>query len=211
MCVAPPSADAPPQPLLPSPPPPPRTLVSTAASVAAQPAVKAVLVGTGAVLVGTLAFAVYKVWLRFNSAYAKRRRQIARNAAVVETLSGYLPARRGALSSTAIRALALRTGFSADALFRKHLRYMLAERPFDGECVADVAALRAACRLSDAQFAEVLREAAERTVKKTGLLMRRPAGMTAEGLARKAQNRAAFAKLLWLAESEAMLAKPVRC
>ena len=145
------------------------------------------------------------VWLRFNSNRSKRRRQVGKNVVVVEALAAYLPAQRGALTPAVIRRLAGRTGFAADVIFRKQLRYMLNERPFDADTVADALALRAACGLTDAQVAEVLAEAAARTFKKTGLLMRRPRGMTVEGLARKAQGRALFSKLLFLAELEGML------
>lgn len=40
--------------------------------------------------------------------------------------------------------------------------------------------------------------------------MRRPKGMTAEGLARKVQGRAVFSKLLFLAEMEGLLAAVAR-
>ncbi len=44
----------------------------------------------------------------------------------------------------------------------------------------------------------------------TGILMRRPKGMTAEGLARKTQGRALFSKLLFLSEMEGLLPVELR-
>jgi hypothetical protein len=150
------------------------------------------------------------VYLRFNSKKSKRRRQVGKNVAVVEALASYLPARRDALTRGVVRTLALRTGFSADVIFRKQLRYILNERPFDADAVADVLALRSACALDDAAVADVLSETAARSFKKTGILMRRPKGLTAEGLARKAQGRALFSKLLFLCELEGLLPETQR-
>ena len=150
------------------------------------------------------------VYLRFNSKKSKRRRQVGKNVVVVEALASYLPARRAALTRGVVRSLAMRTGFSADVIFRKQLRYILNERPFDADAVADVLALRAACGLDDAAVADVLSETATRSFKKTGILMRRPKGLTAEGLARKAQGRALFSKLLFLCELEGLLPEAAR-
>ena len=150
------------------------------------------------------------VYLRFNSKKSKRRRQVGKNVAVVEELASYLPARRSALNRGVVRGLALRTGFSADVIFRKQLRYILNERPFDADAVADVLALRSACGVEDAALADVLSETATRSFKKTGILMRRPKGLTAEGLARKAQGRALFSKLLFLCELEGLLPEAAR-
>ena len=46
--------------------------------------------------------------------------------------------------------------------------------------------------------------------QKTGILMRRPKGMTAEGLARKVQGRALFSKLMFLSEMEGLLPAEAR-
>lgn len=150
------------------------------------------------------------VYLRFNSKKSKRWRQVGKNVAVVEALAAYLPARRAALTASVVRSLASRTGFSADVIFRKQLRYILNERPFDGDAVADVLALRSACGLEAADVADVLAETAVRSFKKTGILMRRPNGLTAEGLARKAQGRSLFSKLLFLCELEGLLPESAR-
>jgi hypothetical protein len=145
------------------------------------------------------------VYLRFNSSRSKRRRTVGKNVAVVDALVKYLPGARAQLTPGVVRSIASRTGFTKDTIFRKQLRYMLNERPFDGDVLADALALRAACGLTDDAVVAVLSEAGARTFKKTGILMRRPRGMTAEGLARKAQGRALFSKLLFLAENEALL------
>ena len=179
---------------------------SVAGAVAARPLLRGALSCAGLVLAGTLALSVYKVFLRFNSSRSKRKRQVGKNLVVVEALDKYLPGNRSKLTAGVVRSLAARTGFSPDALFRKQLRYMLNERPFDGETALDVIALRDACGLSEAALLEVLRDTAERTFKSTGILMRRPKGLTAEGLARKVQGRALFSKLLYLVEMDGLVA-----
>jgi len=183
---------------------------SVAGAVSARPLLQGALGAAALVLGGTLALAVYKVFLRFNSSRSKRKRLVGKNLVVVEALGKYLPGARGRLSAAVVRSLCARTGFSPNALFRKQLRYMLNERPFDGEVAADLLALRAACGLGEEELLEVLRDTAERTFKSTGILMRRPSGMTAEGLARKVQGRALFSKLLYLAEMEGLLSEAAR-
>jgi hypothetical protein len=168
----------------------------------------ATLTAVGLVLASTFLFSAYKVWLRFNSSRSKRRRLVGKNAVLVEALSKFLPHRRSQLTEGAVRALSLRTGFSRDAVFRKFTRFILNERPFDQAAVDDVLALRAACGLPDEAVSGALREAAERTFKSTGILMRRQKGLTAEGLARKVEGRSVFSKLLYLAESERLLGTP---
>ena len=186
-----------------------RALVtSVTTAVNDRPVVRGVLLSGAAFLGATFLFSCYKVFLRFNSSRSKRRRQVGKNLVVVDALAKYLPGQRDRLSPAVVRALSVRTGFSRDSVFRKHLRYMLAERPFDNDAFLDVVALRDACGLSDAQLAEVLLDTAERSRKQTGVLMRKPSGMTAEGLARKAQGRALFSKLLFLCEHESLLTSP---
>jgi len=180
-------------------------VTSVSQVVEAQPLLKGALWAGGLFLATTLAFSVYKVYLRFNSQRSKRKRQVGKNVVVVEALAKYLPAERSRLTPGVVKSLCARTGFSADSVFRKQLRYMLNERPFDAEAAADVVALRAACGLSDEQVRGVLADTAERTFKSTGILMRRPKGLTAEGLARKVQGRALFSKLLYLVEMEGLV------
>jgi hypothetical protein len=188
-----------------------RAMVSSVAgAVASRPLLRGVLGVAGLVLAGTLALSVYKVFLRFNSSRSKRKRLVGKNLVVVDALSKYLPGDRARLTPGVARSLCARTGFTPVALFRKQLRYMLNERPFDADVAADASALRAACGLSDADVVEVLKDTAERTFKSTGILMRRPKGLTAEGLARKVQGRALFSKLLYLIEMEGLVPDAVR-
>lgn len=51
----------------------------------------------------------------------------------------------------------------------------------------------------------MMEESAKRTFERTGILMRKPGGMTAAGLQKKATGRALFAKLMYLADQDALL------
>jgi hypothetical protein len=51
----------------------------------------------------------------------------------------------------------------------------------------------------------LLQESARRTFDRTGILMRKPAGFTVEGLQKKATGRALFSKLMYLADLEQLL------
>ena len=50
-----------------------------------------------------------------------------------------------------VRSLRGRTGFSATEVFRKYLWYALRERSFDEDAVLDMALLRSALSMSDAE------------------------------------------------------------
>lgn len=50
-----------------------------------------------------------------------------------------------------LRALRMRTGFSEGEMFRKYLWYLLRERRFDADAVADLLHLRATLSLTDEQ------------------------------------------------------------
>lgn len=68
----------------------------------------------------------------------------------VEAINAYLPDRRAEFAG-AVGGIRRATGFSQELLFRKYLRYLLDQRLFDGDAVADVVALKTGCRLTDEQ------------------------------------------------------------
>lgn len=164
-------------------------------------------IGAGVFLAATLLIALQRTYKKYTSNRAKRRRQINKNKHLVNELDKYLPNNRTSLTQSVIRSLRASTGFTAVETFRKYLWYLLRERKFDQAAVDDMAALKAALGLSDADVAEALRERAQRVYDKYGTLMMNAEGMTAAGLERKATCRALFQKLLYLTESEAMLAQ----
>lgn len=85
-----------------------------------------------------------------------------------------------------IQRLQRASGFTPVEVFRKYLWFVLRERKFDLDAVADMVALKGALGLSDEEVAEALRERAQRIYDKYGTLMLSTEGMSAAGLQRKA-------------------------
>lgn len=75
--------------------------------------------------------------------------QIDKNKALVEALSSYLPSRRAELTPSVASGLRRRSGYSSVEVFRKYLWYLLRERSFDPDAVADMVALKRCLGLSD--------------------------------------------------------------
>ena len=170
-----------------------------------RPAVRNVLALASMYFVGTFLWSTFKVVRKMVSPRAKKRKQVNKNLTVIHTLNEYLPGNRTALSAGALDRIRYVTNFSYDLIFRKYLRYLLNERKFDAEAVADILHLKATCQLGDDQVKEILREVSQRTFKKYGILMTDTTGLTAEAVMKKAAERAIFSKLLYLAELPEMV------
>jgi hypothetical protein len=158
-------------------------------------------------LAATLAVAVARQYRKATSPRAVRRRVLDRNRQLVEALIEYLPARRADLTPAIASKIRARSGFTPVEVFRKFLWYLLRDRRFDADAVADAAALKEALALTDAQASEALRERADRVYEKYGTLMLGAGaeGLSAAGIERKAACRALFAKLLYLVETDALV------
>lgn len=170
-----------------------------------KPVVRNSVYTVGAVLAGTFLYSVVQVVKKYTSKRSKRKRTVGKNMMVIEALNEYLPAARAKLDKGAVGTIRRVTGFKNEVIFRKYLRYLLDQRIFDQDAVADVVQLKNSCALSDETVVEMLEDSAERTFKRTGILMRKPSGMTASGLQKKATGRALFAKLMYLADQDALL------
>jgi hypothetical protein len=75
--------------------------------------------------------------------------QIDKNKRLVEDLSAYLPSRRSELTPSIAAKIRSSSGFSAVEVFRKYLWYVLRERTFDPDAVADMVQLKLALGLPD--------------------------------------------------------------
>jgi hypothetical protein len=170
-----------------------------------NPIAGASIVAAGAFLGITFVIAVVRTAYKGIAPSGRRSRTVNKNKIVVEELAKYLPGRREGLSMGVIGGLRIRTGFSPVEIFRKYLWYLLRERKFDTEAVADVATLKAALGLKDEQVAEALAERARRVYAKYGGIMLDTSGMSAAGVERKATAQALFSKLLYLVECEDLL------
>lgn len=153
----------------------------------------------------TFVVAIFRTFARGVSPTGKRRRTVNKNKDVVNELSNFLPTNRQGLSGGVITGLRLRTGFSPVEIFRKYLWYLLRERKFDQDAVADMVALKGALKLNDDDIASALKERAKRVYEKYGNVMLDTEGMSAAGIERKATARALFSKLLYFVECEDLL------
>ncbi|KAH9290104.1 hypothetical protein KI387_034221, partial [Taxus chinensis] len=93
-----------------------------------------------------------------------------------------------------------KTGFNMEEILRKYIRYVLNEKPFNPDLVANLIHLRKSSTLEDGQVAEVLNEVSRRIVKEKGPIVMDTEGFTERGIQRKVAVQALFSKLLYLAE-----------
>ncbi|PRW57850.1 RNA-binding RBM5 and related containing G-patch and RRM domains (ISS) [Chlorella sorokiniana] len=167
-----------------------------------HPAVRTAGIAASVFLGGTLLFSMWKV---SRDPEQRRRKTMNKNKAVVDTISRYLPGNRAGLSGAALKLLGVQTGFSNVEVFRKYLWFMLRERAFDEEALADLVALKAALGLTDEQVAEALAERAKRVYEKYGTVMVNLEGFSQSGIERQATARNLFMKLLSMTESRQLL------
>lgn len=158
------------------------------------------MAGVGSVLLLTLTWSIYKVAYRSRTKKEKKRRTRERNRLVINEFEKGLSGKNPSVSPLSVLLLRARTGFSYRDMFRKYFRFVLNEKPFDEFAIARIIGAKAAMGVSDQAAAQELREAARRIVGRYGALMLNPKGMTTEGLRKKAQGTALFAKMLYLAE-----------
>jgi hypothetical protein len=169
------------------------------------PAVRNVLGLVSLYFFGTFLWSTFKTVKKLTSPKAKRRRKVNANLTVIETLNEYFPNNRDSLTTAALDKIKYVTKFSNHLIFRKYFRYMLNERKFDTEAVADLLTLKAACQLGDDDLKDIFREVASRTFKKYGILMTDTSGLTADAIMKKAVERSIFSKLLYLVELPEMM------
>lgn len=187
---------------------PPSILDKAESFVRSNPLVGYSLLGMTAFLGITFVIALFRTSLRGFSKEGKRSKTINKNKAVIDELGKFLPDNRAGLNAGTITGLRIRTGFSPVEIFRKYLWYLLRERKFDTDAVADVVALRSALKLREEDVAVALKERAQRVYDKYGNVMLDTSGMSAAGIERKATARALFSKMLYLVENEDLISTP---
>ncbi|KAL3689062.1 hypothetical protein R1sor_015371 [Riccia sorocarpa] len=148
----------------------------------------------------SLVIAIVKTVRKMSSPREKRRQQVGKNAWLCETLGDYLPEKREELTPKVFQDIVKRSGFEADDILRKYIRYALNEKPFNPELVADLIHLKGVAGLDDQAVVEVLNEVSRRIVKAKGPVVMNTTGFTEKGLKRKASVQALFSKILYLAE-----------
>lgn len=144
------------------------------------------------------------------SKQGRRNKTVNKNKLIIQELGKYLPQDRDSLNGGVITGLRLRSGFSPTEIFRKYLWYLLRERKFDNDALADVIALKKALGLSDKDVSEALNERASRIFEKYGTVMLDTSGMSPAGVERKATARSLFSKMLYLVECDDVLGQDLR-
>ncbi|KAI8109316.1 hypothetical protein M9435_005727 [Picochlorum sp. BPE23] len=153
----------------------------------------------------TFVIAVVKTAAKGFGKKGRRTKTVNKNKLVIQELNKFLPENRENLKGNSITGIRLRTGFTPTEIFRKYLWYLLRERKFDNDALADVIELKACLKLSDEEVTEALKERASRIFEKYGTVMLDTSGMSPAGVERKATSRALFSKMLYLVECDDVL------
>ncbi|KAL2545732.1 hypothetical protein Fot_14965 [Forsythia ovata] len=148
----------------------------------------------------TFAIAVVKTVRKFNSPREKRRKLVNTNAFLCKSLDEMFEKGRDELDQSALNGLMQKTGFDMEEILRKYVRYMLNEKPFNPDCVANLIQLRKVSMLDDSQVASILNEISRRIVKDKGPVVMDVAGYSEKGFKRKLAVQALFGKVYYLSE-----------
>ncbi|GBG84980.1 hypothetical protein CBR_g39443 [Chara braunii] len=158
----------------------------------------------------SLVIAIVKLYRKANTPRAKRKKQVSKNQTLNDALNAFFPDNRTGFTEAEFLKVQRMTGFTAEEVLRKHIRYTLNERPFNPDLVADLLHLRKVSGLSDEAVAEILNDVSRRVVASMGVVMMNTQGMTERGIKRKAAVQSLFAKILYLSELEEFCASSVR-
>ncbi|KAL2518623.1 hypothetical protein Adt_14870 [Abeliophyllum distichum] len=137
---------------------------------------------------------------KFNSPREKRRKLVNTNAFLCKSLDEMFEKGRDELDQSALNGLMQKTGFDMEEILRKYVRYMLNEKPFNPDCVANLIQLRRVSMLDDSQVASILNEISRRIVKDKGPVVMNVAGYSEKGFKRKLAVQALFGKVYYLSE-----------
>ncbi|CAI9785516.1 unnamed protein product [Fraxinus pennsylvanica] len=148
----------------------------------------------------TFAIAVVKTVRKFNSPREKRRKLVNTNAFLCKSIDEMFEKGRDELDQLALNGLMQKTGFDMEEILRKYIRYVLNEKPFNPDCVANLIQLRKASMLDDSQVTNVLNEISRRIVKDKGPVVMDMTGYSEKGFKRKLAVQALFGKVYYLSE-----------
>lgn len=148
----------------------------------------------------TFVIAFVKTVRKFNSPKEKRRQLVNKNAMLCKSIDELFEKGRDGVEQSALKELMQKTGFQMEEIMRKYIRYVLNEKPFDPNLVANLIQLRKASRLEDYQVAGVLNEISRRTVKEKGPVVMDMSGYSEKGLKRKLAVQSLFGKIFYLSE-----------
>ncbi|GAU34724.1 hypothetical protein TSUD_16970 [Trifolium subterraneum] len=125
---------------------------------------------------------------------------VGKNAMLCKLVDELLQRGRDEVKVDDLKAIANKTGFGLEEIVRKYIRYVLNEKPFNPDVVADLIQLRRASTLNDSQVAEILNEISRRIVRDKGPIVMNKSGYTEKGFKRKLAVQALFGKVFYLSE-----------
>ncbi|GAB4839669.1 hypothetical protein Ancab_029195 [Ancistrocladus abbreviatus] len=144
--------------------------------------------------------ALVKTVKKLNSPKEKRRKLVNKNALLCTSVDYLFQEGRDKVQHSELKGLMHKTGFSMEEILRKYIRYVLNEKPFNPDLVANLIQLRKASMLEDSQVAEILNEISRRIVRDKGPVVMDASGYSEKGFKRKLAVQALFAKVFYLSE-----------
>ncbi|XP_073130591.1 uncharacterized protein [Henckelia pumila] len=148
----------------------------------------------------TFVIAFVKTVRKFNSPREKRRKLVNKNALLCKSIDELFEKGINEAGPSALMELAQKTGFNMEEILRKYIRYVLNEKPFNPDLIANLIQLRAKSMLDDSQVAGILNEISKRIVAEKGPVVMDMSGYSERGFKRKLAVQALFGKIFYLAE-----------
>ncbi|XP_042051879.1 uncharacterized protein LOC121797199 [Salvia splendens] len=148
----------------------------------------------------TFVIAVVKTVRKFNSPREKRRKLVNKNAMLCISLDELFAKGMGEVNQSALKELMQKTGFDMKEILRKYIRYVLNEKPFNPDLIANLIHLRKETQLEDSEVAGILNEISGRIVNDKGPVVMDISGYSEKGFKRKLAVQALFGKIYYLSE-----------
>ncbi|KAL0296512.1 UNVERIFIED_CONTAM: hypothetical protein Sradi_6703300 [Sesamum radiatum] len=148
----------------------------------------------------TFVMAFVKTVRKFSSPREQRRKLVNKNAMLCKSIDELFEKGANEVDQSALKGLEQKTGFGMEEIFRKYIRYVLNEKPFNPELVSNLIQLRKSSMLDDSQVAGILNEISRRIVKEKGPVVMDMSGYSEKGFKRKLAVQALFGKVYYLSE-----------
>lgn len=148
----------------------------------------------------TFVIAFVKTVRNFNSPKAKRRKLVNKNAELCRSIDELFEKGQDTLEPSAFKELIQKTGFEAEEILRKYIRYALNEKPFNVDLVNNLIKLRKASILDDSLVVGILNDISRRIVKDKGPVVMDMSGYSEKGFKRKLAVQTLFGKIYYLTE-----------
>ncbi|KAG6429393.1 hypothetical protein SASPL_107444 [Salvia splendens] len=125
---------------------------------------------------------------------------VNKNAMLCISLDELFAKGMGEVNQSALKELMQKTGFDMKEILRKYIRYVLNEKPFNPDLIANLIHLRKETQLEDSEVAGILNEISGRIVNDKGPVVMDISGYSEKGFKRKLAVQALFGKIYYLSE-----------